>query len=97
MALVENLPYVCNVTPIRNEYMKVTQKILDLVDQPQPRTRIAMKLGVGEQTIAVHMRRNTPDGRMTKMDFLQAISEESGFPVDEILETEGQMENVPQS
>lgn len=77
--------------------MKVKQNILDLVDNPQQRTAIASLLRVGEQTVALQMRLNKSNGRMTKMDFLQAVSEVSGFPVGEILESEGQMEKVPQS
>jgi len=68
--------------------MKVKQKILELIDKPIIRTTIAGKLGVGEQTIAIHIRRNVSNGRMTKMDFLQAISEVTGSPVNTILEEE---------
>jgi hypothetical protein len=68
--------------------MKVKQEILDSVNTPQKRTLIALDLGIGEQTVAIQMRRNASNGRMTKMDFLQAISKVSGVAVDEILETE---------
>lgn len=75
--------------------MKVKQKILDSIDNPQKRTAIAALLGLGENAVAVQMRRNTEDGRMTKMDFLQAISKITGIPVDEILEAQAIKE--PQS
>jgi len=65
---------------------KVKQSILDLVDNPQKRTEIAGILKVGEQAIAWNMYHNKPNGRMTKMDFLEAISKVSGIPVTEILE-----------
>lgn len=68
--------------------MKVKQKILDLIDNPQTRTAIAMDLKVGEQGVALHMRENKSNGRMTKMDFLQAISKVSGIRVEDILEQE---------
>jgi len=70
--------------------MKVKQKILDIIDKPIIRTSIASELGVGEQTVAIHMRRNASNGRMTKMDFLQAISKVTGIGVDEILAEEGE-------
>lgn len=68
--------------------MKVKQEILDLVDNPQKRTEIAGELKIGEQAVAWNMRRNSDNGRMTKMDFLEAISKVSGIPVSEILEEE---------
>ena len=66
--------------------MKVKQEILDIVDNPQKRVEIAMELRCGENSIAIQMRRNADNGRMTKMDFLEAISKVSGVPVDEILD-----------
>lgn len=77
---------------IRNEYMKVKQDILDLIDNPQKRTAVATILGIGENAVAIQIRRNAVNGRMTKMDFMQAISEVSGFPVDEILEDAEKLE-----
>lgn len=66
--------------------MKIKQTILDLVDNPQSRTRIALDLRQGEQGVALQMRNNSDNGRMTKMDFLMAISKEAGVPVEDILE-----------
>lgn len=68
--------------------MKVKQEILDRVNNTEKRVLIAQELKVGEQMVQSHMRRNANNGRMTKMDFLQAISKVSGIPVDEILEKE---------
>lgn len=68
--------------------MKVRQNILDQIDNPQMRTLIAVELGVGEAVIAVHMRRNSEDGRMTKMDFLKAISKVLKVSIEDILEKE---------
>lgn len=68
--------------------MKIKQGVLDKVDNTQSRTRIAVDLKVGEQTIAYQMRLNADNGRLTKMDALMAISKESGIPVDKLLEAE---------
>lgn len=68
--------------------MIVRQAILEKVNKPLIRSRIAVALGVGEQTVAMQMRNNTPDGRLTKMDALQAIAKEVGCGIEEILEAE---------
>lgn len=68
--------------------MIVRQAILEKVNKPLVRSRIAVALGVGEQAVAMQMRNNTPDGRLTKMDALQAIAKEAGCEVSEILEAE---------
>jgi len=78
--------YICSVNKIRKQFMKIKQDILDLVDNPQSRTKIALDLKIGEQSVALQMRNNSDNGRMTKMDFLMAISKEAGVPVEEILE-----------
>jgi len=77
--------------------MKVKQKILDSVNMPQKRVEIAIELRVGEQMVQYHMRVNKENGRMTKMDFLKAISKISGVPVNEILEDAVVVEKEPQS
>lgn len=66
--------------------MILTKAILDLVNNPVSRTAIAAKLRVGESAVAVQMRRNRPNNRLTKMDAVMAISEVSGIPKDQILE-----------
>jgi hypothetical protein len=76
--------------------MKIKQTILDLVDNPQARTRIALALVVGEQMIAIHMRQNKENGRLTKMDALMAISKETGVRIEDLLEVSKE-EEVPQS
>lgn len=65
--------------------MKIKQKILDKVDNPRTRMRIAAKLNLTEQAVAVQFRKNRDNGRLTKMDALRAISEECGLSVDQIL------------
>jgi predicted component of type VI protein secretion system len=66
--------------------MKVNQQVLDKIDNPTTRNTLGSKLRIGEQTIAVHLRRNKENGRMTKYDALQAMSEITGVPISEILE-----------
>lgn len=68
--------------------MKIKQKILDKIDTPLVRSKLAVKLMCGEQNLAVQMRKNIPNGRLTKMDALIAISEEVGCGVTDILEDE---------
>lgn len=66
--------------------MKIKKEILDKVDNPQSRTKIAMALGQGEQSIASACRANQDNGTLTKMAALKVISEETGIPVDQVLE-----------
>ena len=47
-------------------------------------------MGTGETNVYLAMKRNVPNGRLTKMDFLLAISEELTIAIDEILEAEEQ-------
>lgn len=93
---MESFLNLCFAINVRNEYMKVKQKILDEINTPQVRTQIAVLVKTGENNVAIAMRRNADNGRMTKMDFLQAISQVSGIAVGEILEQDEQ-EQVPQS
>jgi hypothetical protein len=66
--------------------MKVKKEILDKINNPQLRTGIAQKLGCGEQNIALVIRRNHNNGRLTKYDALMAISMTIGVAIGEILE-----------
>lgn len=78
---------LCN-QKAHSEYMKVKQEILDQINNVKTRMAIANRLGTGEQNIVLAMRRNSPNGRMTKMDFLKAVEAELNIPVGEILEVE---------
>lgn len=66
--------------------MKIKQSVLDQINNPQSRNRLGSKLGTGEQAIYRQLKENNPNGRLTKMDALEAISEETGLPIDQILE-----------
>ena len=66
--------------------MKIKQNILELVDNPQSRTKIAMVLQIGEQAVAKACRSNDPNGTLTKYAALEVISEETGKTIDKILD-----------
>lgn len=66
--------------------MKVKQTILDRVNNVASRRVISEKLDIGDQMLYLHMKKNAADGPLTKMKALLAISEETGVPVEEILE-----------
>lgn len=65
---------------------KVKQSVLDLIMNIPARRRIGEKLGIGDQALYNHLSNNAPDGSLTKMKALVAISEETGVPVTDILE-----------
>lgn len=68
--------------------MKVKQSILDQIQNVDSRRRISEKLGIGDQSLYLHIKQNNPDGYLTKMKALIAISEETGIPVDQVLEAD---------
>lgn len=74
--------------------MKVKKSIKDLIDNPSTRTEIARILKIGEQSVAKALYKNRPNGRMTKMDALMAISKVANIAVDQILEEEPQNNTV---
>jgi hypothetical protein len=66
--------------------MKIIQDILDLVNNPQSRTKIAMALKQGEQSVAIACRQNADNGVLTKYAALEVISEETGKSIEEIID-----------
>lgn len=66
--------------------MKVKQSILDKINNVDSRRRISEKLGIGDQMLYKHITANVPDGSLTKMKALLAISEETGIAINKILE-----------
>ncbi len=68
--------------------MKVKIQILNQINTPAIRTEIAVKLKTGEQNVYKAIKLNEDNGRMTKMDFLIAVSEVLKVPVTAILETQ---------
>lgn len=65
---------------------KVKQSVLDLINNPASRNRLGLRLKCDAASVAVQIRLNNTNGRLTKMDALEAVSEETGVPVSEILE-----------
>ena len=67
--------------------MKLKQEIIDRLNNPPTRRRISAKLkSCGDQAIYKHLRGNADNGRLTKMDALRAIAEETGLSIDDLLE-----------
>lgn len=65
--------------------MKVRQEILEQLTSAK-RAQIAVRLNTGQQNIDLAVKRNSRNGRMTKMDFLKAVSEVLNVDISEILE-----------
>jgi len=67
--------------------MKLKQEIIGRLNNPPTRRRISAKLkSCGDQAIYKHLRGNADNGRLTKMDALKAIAEETGLTIDQLLE-----------
>ena len=71
--------------------MKIRQEVLDKIDNPGTRSRIAASLKQGEQSVALACRNNSDDGPLTKYAALVAISEITGLPFDQIVEEENSL------
>lgn len=65
---------------------KVKQVVLDRINNPASRNRLGLVLKCDSASIAVQIRRNKVNGRLTKMDALEAISAEAKVAVNMILE-----------
>lgn len=66
--------------------MKLKQEIINKVNNPASRARMGLVLGCGDQMLYIHLKENKDNGRLTKMDALQAIAKEAQIEIDEILE-----------
>lgn len=66
--------------------MKIKTTILKQINNVESRRRISEKLSIGDQMLSIHIRNNRSNGRLTKMDALKAISEETGTAVQDIIE-----------
>lgn len=58
--------------------MKIKQTILTLINNVDSRKRISDDLNVSDQMIWKHINQNKPNGRLTRLDALAAISKETG-------------------
>lgn len=68
--------------------MKIKQNIIDQINEPETRSKIAVALKQGEQAVYVACKNNSDDGPLTKYAALVAISEITGLPIDKIVEAE---------
>jgi hypothetical protein len=66
--------------------MKIKKKVLNKINTPYDRTRIALALGQGEQSVALMCRKNAVNGPLTKAAALIAIREITGLGDEDILE-----------
>lgn len=66
--------------------MKLKKEIQYLINNTQSCNRIALKLNRAANSISVQVKANKENGRLTKLDALEAISEETGVPVDQLYE-----------
>lgn len=73
--------------------MKVRQSILDQINNVESRRKIGERLGIADQMVYIHIKKNAVDGPLTKMKALQAISEVTEIPVMEILEDDNKEED----
>ena len=68
--------------------MKIKPKVLKAINTPAKRTKIALSLGQGEQSVAIMCRRNVDNGPLTKEAALMAIREMTGLSNSQILVAE---------
>lgn len=74
--------------------MKIKSDVLDQINIPTVRNRIAMAYGIGEQAVAVWCRKNRANGPLTKAQTLQVIRAETGLDNEDILESEEKVVSV---
>jgi DNA-binding transcriptional ArsR family regulator len=66
--------------------MIIRAEILDKINNPKTRVKIASALSQGELSVIDMIRKNAPNGSLTKVAALKVIAEELGVTQDEILE-----------
>ena len=66
--------------------MKIKQSVLEQINNPVDRTKIASALAQGEQSIASACRLNTDNSALTKYAALIVISKVTGTPIPALLE-----------
>ena len=66
--------------------MIIKKAVIEQINNRQTRINLCLKLNCGEQGLVLHISKNRDNGRLTKMDALMAISEETGIPVMELTE-----------
>jgi hypothetical protein len=68
--------------------MKIKARILNKINTPENRTRIALALRQGEQSVAKACRTNSQNGPLTKAAALKAIREITGLTDEQILDAD---------
>lgn len=74
--------------------MKLTQKALTKIDQPDTRLRLALGLSFSETWIRSLIAANKDNGPLTTAKAIQVIKQETGLTDSEILEEETEHETV---
>lgn len=67
--------------------MILTEKAKELIDT-RTKTRIALAMNKSVYSVAKWIKDNDPNGPLTTTAAVQIISEETGIPVNEVLEAE---------
>lgn len=75
---------------VKYKAMKIKQSVLDQI-KGNSRLRLALALNCSEQWIIKLMEKNQPNGPLTLIAALNAISEETGLTQDEILEADSKV------
>lgn len=65
--------------------MKISEEAIKAVNTRDNRLRLALELGVSENTARVYINENREDGELTKVSAIKAISEITGLDQSDIL------------
>lgn len=68
--------------------MKIKARVIAKINTPENRTRIALALRQGEQSIAKACKSNSENGPLTKAAAIKAIREITGFTDEQILDSD---------
>lgn len=74
--------------------MKLSDQALTIIKEAAVRRKLADALDCTDQTIVRYIKDNETNGDLTKAASLKVIREESGLPIEEILEESKQEEKV---
>jgi hypothetical protein len=69
--------------------MKLKKKVIQRINNPVDRTRIAIAIGTGEQAVSVAIRNNAQHGPLTKFAALEAIASITGLDMPDLIERKG--------
>jgi hypothetical protein len=66
--------------------MKIKQLIINLVDSPKHRKRLALIGGVSIQALNAAIKANRSNGPLTKYIYLKTMAELTGYEIEDIVE-----------